>query len=232
MRVSSSSRVNVDLGLGAIHRVPTTQGVEPGSAMRLQDLYEHGSGRYAAQAYWNALAKLRAAWKEVFAEDLPTEGNRAMGAFEQAIDLMKARLATDATGGDRLRQVLDVDRKDDIAEVLLGWADMDDVAPKIVRQAMIARCLELGKGRHDLRSVLRPVLDVVFADSKARRPRVGANRHWPRLLQYLRELEDETDASPAGQGLRLLNAGGGGRVARHPSDPGTLAVRVDPEHLL
>lgn len=199
--------------------------------MRAEEIFESHSGKYAAQAYWNALTKLRSAWKEVFGEDLPTVGNRAMDAFEQAIDVMKVQLATDAAGGKRLCDHLDIDTKDDIAEALLGWADMDDLPPKVVKQAMLEECLNLGDGRHELRSLLRPVLDKVFADGKTRRPRVGANRHWPRLLQYLRELEEETDWSPAGRGIRLMNLGGRGRVAREPSDPANLAVRIDPDHV-
>lgn len=198
--------------------------------MRVEDIFESGGGKYAAQAYWNALTKLRAAWKEVFAEDLPTAGNRAMDAFEQAIALMKLRLATDAAGNMRLRGILDVDAKDDIAEALLAWADMEDLSPKVVKLAILQQCLILGAGRHDLRTLLRPVLDGLFRE-KTRRPRVGANRHWPRLLQYLRELCEETDWSPAGKGIHLMNAGGGGPVARNPDDPSTLAVRINPDYL-
>lgn len=199
--------------------------------MRFDELFEVNGGKYAAQAYWNALTKLRAAWKEIYDEDLPTEGNRAMDAFEQAIELVKTRLASDAAGDKKLRDLLDVDPKDDIAEVLLGWADMDDVPPKVVKQALREECARLGPGRHKLRDLLRPVLVKAFAGANTRPPRVGANRHWPRLLQYLRELEEETDWSPAGRGVRLMNAGGGGPVAREPGDPAVLAIKIDPDHL-
>jgi hypothetical protein len=196
----------------------------------LEELFEAQGGKYASQAYWNALNKLRAAWKDVFGEDLPTVGNRAKDAFEQAIDQIKQRLSADAPGEKRLRDALDVDAKEDIAEVLLRYADMDDIAPKMVKQSMLEQCLRLGDGRHELRTLLRAVLDQVFAGAKTRRPRVGANRHWPRLLQYVRELEDDTDWT-TGKGIHLMNAGGGGRVARAPADPGTLAIRIDTSHL-
>ncbi|MFZ2870865.1 hypothetical protein [Zavarzinia sp.] len=195
------------------------------------DNFDFSGGKAAAQAYWNALTKLRSAWKEVFGEELPTMGNRAKDAFEQAIDLMKTRLATDIAGGQRLRDLLDIDAKDDVAEVLLNWADMEDVSPRVVKQALLEQCFSLGDGRHELRSLLRPVLDKIFTSPKTRRPRVGANRHWPRLLQYLRELEQETDWSPSGRGIRLMNAGGGGPVAQVPSDPGKLVVKIDAEHI-
>jgi len=199
--------------------------------MRFDEIFGSAGGKYAAQAYWNALTKLRAAWKEVYGEDLPTVGNRAMDAYEQAIDIIKARLVGDAAGDKKLRDILDVDATDDIAEVLLGWADMDDVPPKVVKLAMREECARLGLGRHELRDLLRPVLVKAFAGAKTRRPRAGPNRHWPRLLQYLRELEEETDWRPAGRGVRLMNSGGGGPVAREPGDPGVLAIRIDPDYL-
>lgn len=198
--------------------------------MLLEEMFGSDGGRNASQAYWNALTKLRMAWKEVFDEDLPTIGNRAKDAFEQAIGQVTQRLKADATGERRLLDALDVDPKEDIVEVLLRFADMDDLAPKVVKLAILEQCVKLGRGRHDLRALLRPVLDQVFAGSAARRPRVGANRHWPRLLQYLRELEEDTSWE-TGTGLHLMNASGGGPVARRPTDPGDLAVRIDPDHL-
>jgi hypothetical protein len=197
--------------------------------MLLDEMFEGQGGMHAAKAYWNALTKLRTAWSEVFDEDLPTVGNRAKDAYEQAIARMKERLSVDAAGSTRLRAVLDVDEKQDIAQALLTDADMDDLSPKMVKDALLAQCVVLGAGRHELRALLRPVLDAVFPGAGTRRPRVGANRHWRRLLQYLRELENET-TWPTGQGIRLMNAGGRGPVARVPSDPADLAIRIDPDH--
>lgn len=188
-------------------------------------------GKAASQAYWNALSTLRSAWKEVFNEDIPTEGNLAKGAFEQAISKIKQRLANDTAGAKRLRLELDIDTGDDIAEVLISYANIDDLSPNVVKHAIREECIRLGGGRHELRLLLRSVLDTLYVGNKTRRPRVGANRHWPRLLQYWRELEEDTDWSPAGRGLRLLNAGGGGRVAADPTDPAALAVRIDPDFM-
>lgn len=196
----------------------------------LDELLEPRGGRNAAQAYWNALAKLRTAWREVYGEDLPTVGNNAKDAFSQAIQRMKNRLSADTSSERRLRVSLDVDPNEDIADVLLKYADMDDVTPNAVREAMLEQCVKLGNGRHELRSLLRPVLDQVFPNEKTRRPRVGANRHWPRLLQYVREIEHESDWGE-GKGVHLMNAGGGGRVAETPEDPGNLAIRIDTAYL-
>lgn len=199
--------------------------------MLTDDKISGGGGRAASQAYWNALNTLRSAWKEVFSEDLSTEGNLAKGAFEQAISQIKQRLADDSAGAKRLRLELDLDIGDDIAEVLLGYANIDDLSPNVVKLAIREECMRLGEGRHELRSLLRPVLNTLYAGNKIRRPRVGPNRHWPRLLQYLREIERDTDWSSAGRGLRLINAGGGGRVAADPTDPAALAIRINPDFM-
>ena len=154
-----------------------------------------------------------------------------MERFEDALGSLKQRLREDAAGGKRLLEVLDVQAGEDVEEVLLAWADMDDVTPKRVKAALLMEVQNLGKGRFELRPVLRAVLDVLFADTRTRRPRVGPNRHWPRLLQYIRELEDDTDWSPEGRGVRLANAGGRGPVARQPKDPGLLSILIDPDYL-
>jgi hypothetical protein len=190
-----------------------------------------GGGKPASQAYWNALRKLQDAWREVFNDELEAHGSRGMERFENAIGSLKQRLRQDVAGGKRLLEVLDVQPGEDIEEVLLAWADMDDLTPKQVKAAMLREVQNRGEGRFELRAVLRAVLDVLFDDARTRRPRVGSNRHWPRLLQYLRELEEDTDWSPDGRGVRLANAGGRGPVARQPQDPGLLSILIDPDYL-
>lgn len=190
-----------------------------------------GGGKPASQAYWNALRKLQDAWREVFNDELEAHGSRAMERFEDALGRLKQRLRENAVGGKRLLEVLDVKAGEDIEEVLLAWADMDDLTPKQVKAALLMEVQNRGRGRFELRSVLRAVLDVLFDDTRTRRPRVGPNRHWPRLLQYLRELEEDAYWSPEGRGVRLANAGGRGPVARQPRDPGLLSILIDPDYL-
>jgi len=194
-------------------------------------LHSDGGGKPASQAYWNALRKLQDAWREVFNDELEAHGSRGMERFEDALDNFKQRLRQDAAGGKRLLEVLDVRPDEDIEEVLLAWADMDDLTPSRVKAALLLEAQNLGKGRFELRAVLRAVLDALFDDARTRRPRVGPNRHWPRLLQYLRELEEDTDWSPQGRGVRLANAGGRGPVARQPRDPSLLSIVIDPDYL-
>lgn len=197
--------------------------------MRLDEIFGSDGGKGASQAYWNARTKLRAAWREVFDEDLDGEGSRAMEAFENALENAKRRLLKDKAGEKRLRQALDIEPDEEIRSALLENADLDDLSPKRVKAAMLDECHRRGRGRHDLRAFLRVVLDGLYNVKTMRRPNVGANRHWPRLRQYLRELEYETDWSPDGRGVRLANIGGGGRVAREPADPSRLSIIIDPD---
>jgi hypothetical protein len=154
-----------------------------------------------------------------------------MERFENALDSLKERLRQDPTGGKRLLDALDVQPDEDPGAVLLGWADVDDLTPNLVKAALLAEIRKRGKGRFELRTILRDVLDVLFSEAQTRRPRVGRNRHWPRLRQYLREIEEATDWSPDGRGMRLSNLGGRGPVALEPRDPGLLSVIIDPEYL-
>lgn len=97
---------------------------------------------------------------------------------------------------------------------------------------MVDECHKLGKCRIELRQFLRAVLDQLYDSSVTRRPNVGANKHWPRLLQYLREIEEETYWSQDERGVRLANKSGRGRVAQAPNDPNRLALLINPDYIL
>ena len=188
-------------------------------------------GKAASQAYWNALNKLRDAWRDVFGEELEAHGNRAMTTFENALENLKERLRLDPDRGRQILNHLDVEPDEDIGQALLRWADIDDLSPNRVKDALCTEFRMHGAGRHELRPILRAVFDGLFDTAQIRRPRVGPNRHWPRMLQYLRELETETDQSPDGRGVRLSNLGGRGPVAQMPKDPTLLSVTIDPDYL-
>lgn len=200
--------------------------------MRFDETREFDDGgKRASQAYSNALHKLQQASKEIFGEKLKTSGRRPMVRFESALVDLKNRLPQDTDRGKRLLDILDVECGEDIEEALLSWADLDNLSPEQIKRAMYSEFRSQGQGRFDLRPILRRVLDELFNGPTSRRPRVGANRHWPRLLQYLREIEVETNWLPDGQGIRLANKGGRGPVAQYPNDPGRLSVIINPDYL-
>lgn len=199
--------------------------------MRLDELLEpNGGGKPASQAYWNALRKLREAWREIFDDELEADGSRAMEAFESAIENLKKRFRDDDVRGKQLLAILDVQPGEDIGELLLNEADLDDLSPNAIKASIFTELQRRGEGQHELRAILRAVLDALFTDDSVRRPRVGANRHWPRLRQYLRELEKETDWSPDGRGIRLVNSSRRGPVAKEPTDPSRLNLLIDPAY--
>ena len=199
--------------------------------MKIEDIFEGSGGKAASMAYWNALSALRAAWHEVFEEELPTEGNNAKNAYAQALAKVTRRLSGDRNTERRFRSELGLEDDDELGEALLEFADLDSIPPNEVKASILAQCAELGDGLHELRDLLRRVLDELFDGRSKRQARVGANRHWPRLLLYLRELEEETDWEEHGQGLKLINSGGRGPLAAHPADPSRLAIRIETSNL-
>lgn len=187
-------------------------------------------GKRASQAYWNALKMLRVAWKKVSKDEieLPTHSNGAKASYQLALDIITRRLEGNSKQDQQFREFLDVGDRESITEALLGGnAYMDDVTPWQVKQEIYEQALQLGSGRHELNTLLRRVLDNIFTKKGMRKPRVGQNRHWPRLYQYIRELEEETERN----GMRLVNAGGRGPIANNPSDPNRLAIWIDSEYL-
>jgi len=59
-----------------------------------------------------------------------------------------------------------------------------------------------------------------------RRFNVGENRHFPRMVQWLREVEGESTSGDY-VGLRLMNRSGSGGVAACPSNPYGLKARIN-----
>lgn len=113
---------------------------------------------------------------------------------------------------------------------------MDEIAPATIKGAMYEVAAAFGSPgmRVDVpfQEFLRDTIKVAYSKGKLKgRINVGANRHMPRLLQYVRECEAETWWSDVDRGLRLLNAGGRGRVADAPTHPATLKLIVDLDNL-
>ncbi len=112
--------------------------------------------------------------------------------------------------------------------------EVDDLTPNEVKDAAyrVINTYEQGIVETDvsLADFLRAILDEACAPHiLPRRLNVGENRHFPRLFQFIRELALENTFED-GQGLRILNAGGGGRVALNPTNPRTLNVRLNFEY--
>lgn len=113
--------------------------------------------------------------------------------------------------------------------------DIDDISPSIFKNAIYAEA----EARTSAGEIVDVELDAFLRGTVARategigwkrRLNVGVNRHFPRMLHWLREVEEETSDGRGG-GLKLMNRGGGGRVAAEPDGPADLKVRLDPSLL-
>lgn len=112
--------------------------------------------------------------------------------------------------------------------------DVDDVPPSVFKRAIWAEATDrAGDETVDvnlddfLRAVVARVIDEM---GWKRRFYVGENRHFPRMVQWLREVEEETTWDE-GVGLYLMNRASAGRVASYPTSPLTLKVRLNSDLL-
>lgn len=165
-----------------------------------------------------------------------TRFREALNHFERAIGAGKgAKLDKDlreaAEGDEVLRSLIDDSLGKSEAPLT---PDVDDVPPSAFKEAIWdeadARVNdEVVEINLDL--FLRNVVGrVVESMNWGRRFNVGENRHFPRMLQWLREVQDET-TSEEGIGVRLMNRSNTGRVAACPNGPYGLKVRINPDWL-
>lgn len=108
--------------------------------------------------------------------------------------------------------------------------DVDDVPPSVFKGAIWTEALDRASDESvdvDLDVFLRPVIvRIITAMGWMRRFNVGENSHFPRMIQWLREVQDESEYE-GGIGFRLMNRSGSGRVAACPRGPYGLKVRID-----
>ncbi len=201
--------------------------------MRVEQNFGSSDGaKVASQVYWNARKKLNDICLLIFEDSPPILSNNAKNEYENIVAFIKSILQKNQEKKQEFYEMVDIESAEDIDESFIHAADIDDLSPNLVKQTMLNECILRGKCKVDLRLFLRSVLDSLYKDKNTRRPNVGANRHWPRLLQYLRELEEQTDWSPNGNGIRLVSKGGHGPVAKNPKNPSSLNISIDPEYLV
>lgn len=181
-------------------------------------------------------------WEQVSGQPMPTLSGSPKSRFQEALRLfegelrasqakaLKSGLADAAAADPVLKDLLD----DSLATGSTSLPrDIDDVPPNVFKQSIRDEAKEATDGEKvdvDLDVFLRTIVTRVMAELKwERRLNVGANRHFPRMFQWLREIEDET-TDDDGRGLRIMNRSGTGRVAAEPAGPHTLRVRLDPAY--
>ncbi|MDQ1157995.1 hypothetical protein QE385_002322 [Sphingomonas sp. SORGH_AS 950] len=167
--------------------------------------------------------------KQRYQDAVSLYGNLIRGKAGRTIQGdLKSAAAADPALADLLSDSAAVTKGEDLH-------DIDDVPPNVFKDAIYAEAAD--RARKDafvdmdltvfLRNVVARTMDGL---GWRRRLNVGANRHFPRMLQWLREVEEETLYDRA-SGLRLMNRGGGGRVASEPGGPDGLKVRLNADLL-
>lgn len=188
-------------------------------------------------------------WEEVFQEELIIQGQSPTQRRDYLLDVLRMRLRDTATlqkfkdgfGSQWNEPKTDPnDFSSAVVDILVGEAEgvssltsIDDFSPNQFFSSLRTECQRrVQSGRFHsipLPDLLRAVLDRMFQEAGAtRRIRVGRNRHFPRIIKYLREYEAETTWGDR-QGFKLMNANPGGPVRQYPTEPATLRVRLDPD---
>lgn len=191
------------------------------------------------RTYGAATRHMMKVWEDVTDKPMDTLSGypkdlfrEALGYFVRAMESGNAaalRTKLDEAMGDDaiLRSLID----DSLASPVEALApDVDDVPPSIFKKAIWAEALDRVGDEAvdvDLDDFLRAVVSRVIGEMGwKRRFNVGENRHFPRMVQWLLEVEDETTWDE-GVGLHLMNRASAGRVALYPVNPYNLKVRLD-----
>lgn len=203
--------------------------------------YSHLGVKISSMTYHKVITAIANAWEQQFGEPMPITGYTPTDRFTSVLELLKSKLQSrmDFQG---IAEQLDIPTPDSaedlIAEVsgndveVAQIQDMDDLTPNQVKQAIYEVAAEMGSDDESvdvpMNIFLRNALKRIGVSASIElRMNVGANRHFPRLIQWLRECEAETDWGDDGRGIRIKNASGRGRVAEYPVDPKTLKVTIN-----
>ncbi|ESY27716.1 hypothetical protein [Mesorhizobium sp. LNJC391B00] len=210
-----------------------------------QEQYDGGSMMGSIKTYGKAVRAIGEVWLQVYGEPMPKLSGAPSARFSAALKLIEERLRKSQDTGF-LEKLRDIHGDTDVEELfnenisdgqqLVPRPDIDDVSPNAFKAAAWDTALEFCPTWEiidvELSEFLRKALDrLANTLGWPRRPNIGENRHFPRMVQWLREMEEETDWRPDGQGFRLMNAAGKGAVRFAPTDPRSLKLRINPRFL-
>lgn len=198
------------------------------------------------RTYGAATRMMTEVWAAEFGKPMGMLSGSPKARFKEALDHFVRAMKDDGGPSGLDRKLRDAAKGDAVLRSLIDDGlsaqggtlppDVDDVPPSVFKQAIWDEALARVDGEDEaidvdldqfLRDVVKRVMDQM--DWK-RRINVGENRHFPRMLQWLREVEDES-IQDEGIGFHLMNRGGGGRVAEYPTGPHGLKVRIDGDWL-
>lgn len=203
----------------------------------------------SVKTYSKAVQLMRQTFENVTGERLDVGSRQPRAAFEEALRQFESKLSA-ANAGDRrlLEETLSGHAaKDPMTKEFLEAAltaphgklhefldrDMDLVPPRLCLETM--QSVALSSIVNDevttltLQSYLVKVMkDLALEMGWAPALRVGNNRHFPRIWQWVCEFSESTWID-GGYGLRVKNTSG--PVPEWPDGPAQLRVRIDPDRL-
>lgn len=205
--------------------------------MRLhEEIFIEGS----VKTYGAATNLMIKAWLDVVGEPLPELPKFPKERFKAVLELFAEKLRENADS--RLTSaVVDAARGDPEVSGLLDATllksrgpgkDIDDVTPNVIMRAIydvVAKHVDGDKGIDvPLDAFLRDVVRIVMSEMGwTGRINVGVNQNYPRLMRWMLEAEADLKKVPTGQAfIKIMNAGGGGRVAARLGPPSSLKVRI------
>ncbi|MGR9171697.1 hypothetical protein [Rhizobium sp. KDH_Rht_773_N] len=195
----------------------------------------------SARTYSKVISMIQNAWDECFTEKLEIKGDSPTGRFNYLLEKLKERFK-DPESKRKIEYALDVDHlesPDEIVTILTGkegiLRNVDDLTANQILTSISNVAFDMADRQQPndvelvifLRGVIR---DIFEKNSLVGRINIGANRHFPRLFQWLTEFENNTDWG-TNKGFHIKNISGRGRVKRMPTDPRTLKVTLDIRYL-
>ena len=183
----------------------------------------------SVKTYGVAIRELTSLFRSMF-DDEPVENGGfpkqrfqfLISQFEKkGMDLQK--LANSTNAGQEVKDLILDER----------YLDIDDFTPNQLWELIWSQARSLC---HDdptdvlMTEFLRPIyreLPKIAGTTKGMHVGRRANRHFWRVLQYLREAQEATTWTDGNIGLKIMNASGRGAVAEFPDGPDKLKIRLN-----
>lgn len=198
--------------------------------------HKHDDIRLASKVYWNAINALRDIWFDVYQEDVELGGQGPRAIYQELARKIHSKLqdqkliAALHAGGIVKENLGDASIVGDSA----SHPNTDDIAPREFKEIIYECARNRGEPSASIDVAMtvfqRDIYDLLQGQKEwTRKMYAGKNRHWPRTLQWIQEVAGETYWGDDGQGIKIMNQGGG-RVAAQP-DPRNLKVRICADYL-
>lgn len=198
----------------------------------------------SSKTYNKVISEIKNVWLDAFGEEMKVAGDQPTQRFASMIRELR-QLFIDRAQKQKFIDAFDMDIQEGaeatVEDVLSSVANdsvlrnVDDLTANQILKAMEIVAFECGSDDElvdmNMADFLRLVVRNIFLENDINgRINIGANRHFPRLYQWLTEYAESTELA-GGTGLKVRNLSGKGRVARNPVDPTSLKVVINRQYL-